>query len=365
MRRMSLLLREAMATCFAQKATSFLTLLTIAGMCMAILMTSGRTVGAQRDVLESVDSAGTRSIVVRGSEGSELGTGALGRIAQLDSVEWIAGFSSPVDAVAGPLVSGERVSLREMYAADPGAIGIATTGIDDAAFATERALDLLGFDVATGYVVETDSGVSHPIGGTFEPPSFLEYMDPVVFVSHQVPEDSEEISLLTILVKDPAQVAATTEAIRPLLGVADASKIEISGSEELANLRALIEAQLGNFGRTSIVGVTVLAGLLVFMIQQSLVVMRRRDFGRRRALGARRSIIVGLLIVQTVLTSTVGALFGGLLGWFALSALQSSQPPPLYFLAVAVLSVCVGGVAAVVPAVLASRRDPIRELRVP
>ncbi|MGO2748683.1 MAG: FtsX-like permease family protein [Pseudoclavibacter sp.] len=360
-----LLLREAAASCVAQKATSFLTVLTIAGMCVAIVLTSGRVVGSQRDVLESVDSVGTRAVVVRGAQGSGLDTAALARIAQLDGVEWIGGFSSPTDATDGALNSGARVSVRTLFTDSPSAAGIKTLGATEGVHLSGASVELLGLDGATGYLVEPDSGLTHSVVGVFDPPPHLEYLDPVAIAPRSLPSESVELALLVIVARQPTQVGQITEALQPLLGVADASKIQISGSEELANLRATLESQLGAFGRTSVIGVTTLAVFLVFLIQQSLVVMRRKDFGRRRALGARRSMIVQLLILQTSLTSIVGAGSGSLLAWFILSVFRSPQPPLLFFFTVAVLATCIGGVASVVPAVLASVRDPIRELRVP
>lgn len=87
---------------------------------------------------------------------------------------------------------------------------------------------------------------------------------------------------------------------------------------------------------------------------------RRREFGRRRALGARRTQLVLLVVAQTALTGGVGASAGALLGARVTEGVSLS-----FMLAVAVLSTAASALAAVVPATAAARRDPVAVLRQP
>ena len=59
------LIREAIATARSQPVASALTVFMVAGMILAVMLTTGRTVGAEQEVLGSIDSAGTRSITIR------------------------------------------------------------------------------------------------------------------------------------------------------------------------------------------------------------------------------------------------------------------------------------------------------------
>lgn len=96
-----------------------------------------------------------------------------------------------------------------------------------------------------------------------------------------------------------------------------------------------------------------------------LVMLRRKDFGRRRALGATRGLIVGLLLVQTGLLAVIGVGVGTAA---SLVVLVASGDPLLgvpFTSALSVLTLSTALVAAALPAVIASRREPIRELRVP
>jgi len=139
----------------------------------------------------------------------------------------------------------------------------------------------------------------------------------------------------------------------------------LTTSETLASLRALVQGQLGSYGRGLVVAIFTLTATLVAAILYSLVMMRRKDFGRRRALGATRALIVQLLLVQMAALSAVGVIVGSIASAIALALAGDPLPSVDFFAAVAILAMAVGLAAALLPAVAASRRDPLRELRVP
>lgn len=93
--------------------------------------------------------------------------------------------------------------------------------------------------------------------------------------------------------------------------------------------------------------------------------LRRNDFGRRRALGASQGLIVGLLLTQVSLLSAAVASIRCAVAAIGLAATGDPLPGPDFFAAVAALAVAVGAIAAAIPAVAAARRDPLTELRVP
>jgi putative ABC transport system permease protein len=133
----------------------------------------------------------------------------------------------------------------------------------------------------------------------------------------------------------------------------------------LADLRALVQTQLGSFSQSLILLTFGLSGILVAAILYGLVVMRRKDFGRRRALGAAQSLIVSLVLSQIVMLAAAGATAGSVISAIALAVARNPLPPLEYFVAVAFLAITIAVLAAVFPAVAAARRDPLTELRVP
>ena len=80
-------LREVFASAVSQRVASSMSVVMIAGMCLAVLLTTGRTVGVEQSVLHSIDSAGTRSIVIRASPDSGLSTSVLTRISHVEGIE--------------------------------------------------------------------------------------------------------------------------------------------------------------------------------------------------------------------------------------------------------------------------------------
>jgi putative ABC transport system permease protein len=168
-----------------------------------------------------------------------------------------------------------------------------------------------------------------------------------------------------VVTTDARVVAAVTDTIRPLISAVDPSAVSITDSEALASLRGTVQDQLGAFGGTLAAGVLTLTGLLVAIVQIALVLLRRKDFGRRRALGATRGLIIALVLIQAVCLAVAGATLGVTASVVALTAIGDPLPGLDYTVAVVALAVCVSVAAAIFPAILASRRDPIKELRVP
>lgn len=372
------LLGEAVAAAWGTKVASIVTIVMVAGMVLAVLLTTGRTVGAQQGVVDTLDDAGTRSVVVRAQEGSGLDSSALARLGGVSSIAWLGGFGSAQDATNSLLPGGTKVAIRIAYGLDLTSLGITAPGLPGIAYASPLALEALGMRAAAGSVTTTD-GIDVSIGGLLEVPDHLAFLEPLVLVpveaepapvlaaattSSQV-QRGEPLAILVAIAADASQVEAVRGTVQGVIDVHDPQSITLETSERLAQLRGLIDAQLGGASRALVLGIFALTAVLVAAILYALVMMRRKDFGRRRALGASRGLIVGLVLVQVGVLAVVGAVVGAVGSFVALAAGGDPQPPPDYFLAIGVLAACTAVVAAVLPAAAAAVRDPARELRVP
>ena len=60
--------------------------------------------------------------------------------------------------------------------------------------------------------------------------------------------------------------APVSQAVQSVLALDDASKAKLSTSESLAKLRALVEGQLGSFGRNLVIVIFALTSILVASI---------------------------------------------------------------------------------------------------
>lgn len=360
------LIREAVATSRSQPVASALTVLMVAGMILTVMLTTGRTVGAEQEVLGSIDSAGTRSITIRAEEDAGVTSDVLERVAHIDGIEWAGAFSTAVDATNTLVPDGTRVPVRFAYGTDFARLGVPADSPlpGQLAYAAPAALDQLGLVDDTGALTLT-TGADFAVAGALSSPDFLAALQPLTIVPRPEALGDEPVGVLVVIAERPDLVAPVSDALLSVLAPADPSKITVETSEALAQLRALIQGQLGSFSRGLVLGLLALTGALVAVLLYGLVMMRRKDYGRRRALGATRGLIVILLVTQTAILALAGVAAG--MAAAALILVSSGDPLPglAFTAALGVLALCTALIAALLPAIVASRREPIRELRVP
>ena len=119
----------------------------------------------------------------------------------------------------------------------------------------------------------------------------------------------------------------------------------------------------------SIAGISLLVGGIGIMnVMLATVTERTREIGIRRALGAKRRDIVAQFLVETVVLSVGGGLFGVALGlaipqivqWYTdMPTLVTLQAPILAF----TISAGIGVLFGIYPAWRASHMDPVDALR--
>ena len=112
----------------------------------------------------------------------------------------------------------------------------------------------------------------------------------------------------------------------------------------------------------------VVGGIVIMNIQLVSVMERTREIGVRKALGARRRDILAQVLIESATLSTVGAIFGVLVGIGIATLVASFSPMPAAVSAKWVvlgvgLGLSVGIVAGVYPAAQASKLDPVDALR--
>jgi putative ABC transport system permease protein len=365
--RVRAVIREAIATAWAQPVASIVTIVMVAGMCATVLLTTGRTVGAEHAVLGSIDSAGTRSIIVRADPDAGVTTSVLDRLSHVDGIEWAGAFGSAQDVRNSLVPDGTKVPMRYAWSTDFAALGVPqhSAVTDQTGYASDQALVALGMPDAVGGATSI-AGESIAVAGRVQTPDYLNFLEPLLLVPHELdPNDPQPVAIIVVIAARPDLVSPVSDTVLSVLAADDVTKVQLTTSEGLAELRALVEGQLGSFGRNLVVIIFALTAVLVAAILYGLVMLRRKDFGRRRALGASQSLIVALLLSQITALSIVGAVVGSVAASIALAAAGDPLPGIEFIVSVDLLAVAVGVVAALVPALAAARRDPLTELRVP
>jgi len=365
MRQLRAEIRESWSSAMAMPLTSAMVAIVIGCMCAAVILTSGRAVGAQESVSRTLDSPSSRSVVFRAGPDAALDTDVLKRVAAIDGITRSDAFSAVVDAENAHFSGGERVSARvhwtldEDWLTEPPEVPNHRIG-----YASVHAGELLGLSASAGEARLVASGDQITVAGTVVLPDHLQSLQPILILRGD-PTAAEAVSLLVIVADSPALVPAVRDAVVGVLGVADPTKVTVETSEKFIQLRTLVDSQLSSFSRSLTFGILALTTALAAAIIGFAVSQRRRDFGRRRALGASQGLIIRLLAFQSMILGAVGGSLGMFGSLFALNVYGDPWPRLPFLLAILLLSQVVSLLASVGPALSAARREPISELRVP
>jgi len=355
---------EGGRTAASQPVLALAVSLICAGVVLVTLATTGRTVGAEREVLARIEDAGTRAIqVIDDRANPGLDHQILSAISRLDAVSWAIGLGPIEDVRPVGLDGADAVPARRIAGSSPELVLPSVTGSGVQAFVSNGSQARLGFTAAAG-TVEGATGRQYPVVGVFRASGPLADLGDSILLTG---DDDEDVGLrrITIEVVGAEAVAPVAETLRSLVGPGGQGGVTIEVSADLVLAQSVIRGEFAGFGRSIVL--QALAGGLVLMVGAVLagVNARRRDFGRRRALGASRGQLVSLVVAQALWSALPGVAAGALAGSTLVKVLSGSWPGWQFPVAVAVLTALSAAGAALIPAVLAAVRDPVAALRVP
>lgn len=358
--------RESLASARSQKTTTSLIFLIIAGMCMAVFLTSGRTAATEEAVLSRINDQTTRTIILRATgEESGLDARLLAPLNRLGGVEAVIGFGPTEDVTNAAIPGGNLVAARALYTAVPIAgLPASTSPLTDTVAVSEQASYELGLAGLVHGSVQDDAGTTRSVTSAIETPSYLDFLEPLVLIPTELNETAP-LATVVIVTKSSPLVEVIAGVARDLAAPPNPQHLTIETAEQLGAIRQAISGDLGTFGRSTVLGILGVTAALVAINLYGLVLLRRKDFGRRRALGATRGTVISLLLWQVTVVSTTGALVGTVASMAILRLEDHVRPDLSFMVSVAVLAVATAVTAAIPPALFAASRDPLRELRVP
>lgn len=365
--RFTSLLREAVSTAWANKVPTALVILLVGIMCGTTLATVGRTAAAEQQVADRLDAAGSRLLVVTDTRGGELISPAVVQQSRRLSVtERAVGVQIPVDVVNLVVGGGGTRVPAWTVDGDLSQVLTLTTGRwpnPGEALVSADAQTTLGMDDPVGAVelASTTQTGDYSVVGSFEPREpFGQYAAGLVIAA----EPGAVSDSLYVVVTDSSVASAAQSAVLGLVDPPEFDSISIESPVALAELQAEVAADLGTFGRTLLLGVLGAGALLVAIVVLADVLVRRKDLGRRRALGATRGTIVAMVIARTLFPALLGAGLGTAAGLWVADRV-AAMPPWQFTTGTAILAVLAAIASAVLPALYAATRDPVRVLRTP
>lgn len=215
-----------------------------------------------------------------------------------------------------------------------------------------------GLDGPIG-AIETQSGEELAIVGTFQARDLFRS-----FAAGSLSPATDRHSMTTLIAvaSTASESQALQSAVLQLIAPPDPQDLRVSSPATLADVQQSIGANLTQFSRSLLILVLMAGGVLTAIVVLADTLVRQRDLGRRRALGASRFSIVALVTARTALGATIGIVGGTSL---AVVIARTSLPPTAFIAGVAVLAFFTATLSAAPPALLAAFRDPVTVLRTP
>lgn len=358
---------EGVAMARTQPIVTTVTGLVVAAVCAVIFATVGQSAAAEARILTTFDEAGTRTIVISDPTGRAVLTpDSVDAVRSLAGVDWVVGLGPVIDVRNVALsAAGRPVPARRVYGGLPESIrliGGRAPRVGEA-IASDAALRLLGLPLPVGGV--QGEGLAAPLVGSFAALDPLSSLERGLLIPADAGLRPEALRQLVVVSASVEEVETLSRAILAVVHVADRTQLRIQTPAALIELRRLVDQELATSSRQMLL-VVLGVGLLVVMVTLAgSVAQRRRDFGRRRALGATRSALVMLVLVQTAVAALVGVLLGTAIGVAAVSRIAGALPSLEFTASVGILALLTALAAAVPPGIVAAYRDPMHVLRVP
>lgn len=368
MNKLKVMGKESIAGARSQPVTSALLVLIAIISCALIQLTTGRTAGVEVSLLRSFDEASSRMIVVRAEPDSGLTMDILQPLQQIQELESVMIFGPAWDArnhALGP--SSMAVAVRNFPAelCPENITCVRADQISSGLLATGQAMELLGVSPGIGNLAAVDGNI-YGVSEQLYLPEHLKILEPAIL--QPIPSTAlatQPVTTVILLAREPEQLSALSAHLIELIDVPDKSKIGLETGKSQAELRASISSQVSSYGHGLLVALLLGTGATIGAIALGVVLLRRREFGRRRSLGATRTWLVTFVTTQVLVLVGAGALIGTATGLIILKVEGAPLPTPSFVVAVLVLSIGASAIFALVPAMYAASRDPVAELRVP
>ncbi len=394
------------------KLRSLLTMLGMIFGVAAVVSMMSIGAGAQQQVMAFIEDLGVRNLIVEAREAGD--RQALDRIRKLSAglsfqdlrviranVEGLAAATARKKVTPTKVLPRPRGDMPSVYGVEPGYQDIARLRVVEGRFfdaaENDRAapvcvlgqgvrMSLFGTGTALGEYVKANEQWYHVVGVVGPQVTAqaevaglsTQDRNNLVYVPLQAAmlrsEDAyaylkDEIDGIYLQLQEGVDPLATASVVRGILDAAHRGADDFAlvvPAELLAQQRRT--QRVFDMVMVALASISLLVGGIGIMnIMLATILERTREIGTRRAVGARRRDIVRQFLVETILISFVGGVLGILFGAgmsrvIAWLAGWSTIVTPGSILLAFLVSVSVGLVFGVYPALKAARLDPVEAL---
>lgn len=350
---------EAIKAAASSPVSTILVTVVAAVICLASLVTVGRNAAQDSAIQEALSGPEGRLITVSASgERNEIDREEIESIASLNYVDRIVATGSVVDttnSVLGATIpvpaftfSASESDLGQLVAGRWPRDGEAIIGVT--ANESLRMVDGVG-------ALQTRLGKEFPVVGIFSAEVPFERLNSSALIA----SEAGSVYSLYVTSTSAETSAAVSEAINEML-VSERGRT-ISTTTGLAEVRSAMEARslASDYGRSTLLLILAAGAAFIIAVVFSDVLSKRRDIGRRRALGCSKAGLVYLVVARTGVGVLVGVILGTVAGYIL--AARESPVPIDFTIGLGVLTIVVALLASTIPATIAANRDPVSVLR--
>lgn len=354
------ILGEAVRIAIADPVPSILSGAVVAAVTLTVILTAGLGVEAERAVLARIDDLGTRLVVIGDpTGGASVPSESIERVRRLSTVQWAFGLGFTRDARNAVVPDGPPIPTREAYGPFPPVIRLQGRQ-------PRPGEVILGEDAPGGFLYSGGGllldGKDYPVVGRYAADGELGFLGSGALL---IPDGPGTLRSLYVLARTPESVGFLAPAVLEIVGAEQPAALTVTTSKTLADLRFVVAGELGRAQRVQTIQALSIALLIVVAVVYGSVSLHRRDYGRRRALGASRGTILTLIVMRYLVVALAAMLLTDLVGVWIVRGLTGEFPDSDLIVSVSILVLMTTAVATLPPALIAASQDPVRVLRVP
>lgn len=387
--RISKLIRISLASVWSNKMRSFLTMLGIIIGISSVSILVGIGEGAKKQVTEQIESLGTNLITVSitGNRTKAITNEELEELKTKPGIKEIAPALSQgnINVKAGTISKTTTLEASTANYADIRKLAVASGRfINDNDDENRYKVAVIGSETATNLFSTTNvvgqtmyiSGIEFKIIGVLESQgtSATGSSDDRVIIPLQTAQRLLQTTTVKTFYAEATDKDSVSEAISYLTLFLNKKYNNNSNSYRIMDQTSLLETassttsslttMLGGIAAISLV----VGGIGIMNIMLVSVIERTREIGIRKAIGAKRGVILTQFLIEAATISTLGGIFGVLIGFLGAYVAQnffnlSVSISNNIVIGAFIFSFLVGVVFGIYPANKASKLNPIDALR--